>query len=159
MFLKISHTHTHTSVVELFFFRVWFGLIPKFALLKLGQAKLLARMFCQNLGKYFVMWATFLDSNQLSAKIYSWQNFGKANFGTKPIRLLNRMKIFVTRGSGSLEGPSKALWHISPFALWSFQMEPYVRTRVSCFSKKEKKKKKKNEGVVTGTGFLEKMKN
>jgi len=38
-------------------------------------------------------------------------------------------------------------------------MEPYVRTRVSCFSKKEKKKKKKNEGVVTGTGFLEKMKN
>ena len=26
-----------------------------------------------------------MDSNQLSAKIYGYQNFGKANFGTKPI--------------------------------------------------------------------------
>ena len=64
------------------------GLIQKFVLPKLGQAKILARIFfCQNLDKYFVRRATFLDSNQLSAKIYGYQNFGKVNFGTKPIEL------------------------------------------------------------------------
>ena len=136
---------------------IWFD--SKICLAKTRAGQIIGKNVLLKSWQVFCNVGYFLDSNQLSAKIYSWQNFGKANFETKPIRLLNRMKIFVTRGSGSLEGPSKALWHISPFALWSFQMEPYVRTRVSCFSKKEKKKKKKNEGVVTGTGFLEKMKN
>jgi hypothetical protein len=57
----------------------------KFVLPKLGQAKILARTFCQNFSEYFVRWATFLNSNQMDAKIYSYQNSRKTYFGTNQL--------------------------------------------------------------------------
>jgi hypothetical protein len=52
------------------------GLIPKFTLLKLEQAKTLAK---KNLPKFWQILCEvgyFLDFNQMDAKIYSCQNFG-----------------------------------------------------------------------------------